>query len=258
MNSLLKKILQIKQYSTASQKLQNIAHRGASGYAPENTMISFRKALELKADYIELDIQMTKDGEIVVIHDATVDRTTNSTGHVSDFTYEELKRLDAGEWFHKKFSGQRIPTFQEVINEFHGKIGFLIEIKHANLYPAIAERLAAELKRNSLDSPGENKMIIQSFDFELLEKFNKLAPNVPLGLLVKYRVQGISNVQLKEWSKLVQYINPNKALVTKRLVNKIHSFHMKVMPYTARDKKAIKALKQAKVDGIITDFPDYI
>ncbi|WP_299088552.1 glycerophosphodiester phosphodiesterase family protein [uncultured Metabacillus sp.] len=257
MNSFLKKILQINQYSK-NHKIQIIAHRGAAGYAPENTMISFRKALDLKADYIELDIQMTKDGEIVVIHDATVDRTTNGTGNVRDFTYEEIRKLDAGQWFHKKFSGQQIPTFQEVITEFHGKVGFLIEIKNANLYPSIAVRLAAELKKNSLDHPNHNEIIVQSFDFEFLEEFNKLAPTIPLGLLVKYRVQGISNVQLKEWSKLVQYINPNKALVTRRLVKKIHDYHMQVMPYTARDMKAVKALKHAKVDGIITDFPDYI
>ncbi|MGM0875316.1 MAG: glycerophosphodiester phosphodiesterase [Bacillota bacterium] len=234
-----------------------VAHRGASGYAPENTMVAFKKAVELKADYIELDVQMTKDGELVVIHDPNVDRTTNSIGEIRELTYHEIKKLDAGQWFHKKFSGQRIPTLQEVITECYGKIGLLIEIKNPNLYPTIAERLASELKKNNLHSPQNDEVIVQSFDFELLQKFKQIVPNVPVGLLVKYRVHGISNVQLKEWSSLVQYINPNKALITKKLVKRIHSYKIKVIPYTVRDKKSIKGLMDAKIDGIVTDYPDY-
>jgi glycerophosphoryl diester phosphodiesterase len=256
-NSFLKNILRLTKSKTATSNFLVIAHRGASGYAPENTMAAFKKALELKADYIELDVQMTKDGKLVVIHDPNVSRTTNSEGEVKDFTYQELKKLDAGRWFHMKFSGQRIPSLQEVISEFHGKLGLLIEIKNPNLYPNIAEVLADELKKNNLHNLKNNEVIVQSFDFELLQRFNKLVPNVPLGLLVKYRVHGISNVQLKEWSKLVQYINPNKALVTKKLVKRIQSYKLKVMPYTVRDMKSINGLLEAKVDGIVTDYPDY-
>jgi glycerophosphoryl diester phosphodiesterase len=240
------------------RKFVVVAHRGATGYAPENTIIAFKKAIELKADYIEFDIQMTKDEELVVIHDSDVARTTNSTGAVKDLTYEELRHLDAGNWFHKKFSGQRIPTLQEVITECQGKVGLLIEIKNPNLYPNITERLATELKKNNLHSPQNAEVIVQSFDFELLQRFNQLVPSIPLGLLVKYRVHGISNAQLKEWSSLVQYINPNKALITKRLVKRIHSYKIKVIPYTVRDKKSIKGLMDAKVDGIVTDYPDYL
>jgi glycerophosphoryl diester phosphodiesterase len=256
-NSFLKSIQRLTKSKTATSNLIVIAHRGASGYAPENTMAAFKKALELKADYIELDVQMTKDGELVVIHDTNVSRTTNSEGEVKDFTYQELKKLDAGKWFHMKFSGQRIPSLQEVISEFHGKLKLLIEIKNPNLYPNIAEVLANELKKNNLHNLENNEVIVQSFDFELLQRFNKFVPNVPLGLLVKYRVHGISNVQLKEWSTLVQYINPNKALVTKKLVKRIQSYQLKVMPYTVRDMKSIKGLLDAKVDGIVTDYPDY-
>ncbi|MCM3651938.1 glycerophosphodiester phosphodiesterase [Metabacillus litoralis] len=235
-----------------------VAHRGASGYAPENTMVAFKKALELKADFIELDVQMTKDNVLVVIHDSNVARTTNGTGEVREFSYKELKMLDTGLWFNRKFSGQRIPTLQEVITEFRGKMGLLIEIKNPDLYPTIAESLASELKKNNLDCPRNDEVIVQSFDFELLQRFHQIVPNVPLGLLVKYRVHGISNVQLREWSSLVRYINPNKALITKGLVKRIHSYKLKVIPYTVRDKKSIKGLIDAKVDGVVTDYPDYL
>ncbi|MCM3163892.1 glycerophosphodiester phosphodiesterase [Metabacillus litoralis] len=234
-----------------------VAHRGASGHAPENTMVAFNRAVELEADYIELDIQMTKDGKLVVIHDPTVDRTTNGTGEVKEFTYEELRKLDAGSWYHKKFSGEKVPSLEEVLLTFKGKIGLLIEVKNPDLYDDLHMKLAEELYVYKKDMFKSEEVIVQSFDFEWLEKFHTKLAQVPLGLLVKYRVQGVSNVQLKDWSSLVQFINPNKALVTKRLVKKIHSYNMRTMPYTVRDKKTIKPLLDAKVDGIITDYPDF-
>src|SRR5699024_7283151 len=103
------------------QKMINVAHRGASGHAPENTMAAFQKGFEMKADYIEIDVQMTKDGELIVIHDTTVDRTTNGTGNVGDLTFEEIKQLDAGSWFSDEYAGEKIPTFEEILDEFRGK-----------------------------------------------------------------------------------------------------------------------------------------
>lgn len=236
-----------------------VAHRGAAGYAPENTMAAFYKAKELKADYIELDIQITKDGEIVVIHDQKVDRTTNGVGEVKEFTYHDLTKLDAGEWFHTKFKGEKIPTLKQVISEFYGQMGILIEIKHPTLYPGIEQKLATLLNEIvGEDNLSESQIIVQSFDFELLQRLNQISSNIPLGLLVKYRVQGISTAQLKDWTSIVQYINPNKALITKKLVKKIHSYKVKVIPYTVRDKKSINGLVNAEVDGIVTDYPDYI
>ncbi len=246
-----------KLVKKSHSELTIVAHRGASGYAPENTMASFEEALKLKADYLELDIQMTKDGELVVIHDQTVDRTTNGTGEVREYTYEKLMELDAGAWFHKKFIGQRIPTLEEVIETFKGKIGFLIEVKNPVIYPNLVKKMGEVLKKCKVECPQNHEVIVQSFDFEWLETFHKDLPQIPLGLLVKYRIHGVSMVQVREWSSLVQYINPNKALITKKLIKQIHSYNIKVMPYTVRDKKSIKSLIDANVDGIITDFPDY-
>lgn len=272
MNSLLTKFPQVIKKKPTLQPFKSllgryngskkeeflvIAHRGASGYAPENTIASFNKALELKANYIELDVQMTKDHELVVIHDTNIDRTTNGSGEVREFTYEELKKYDAGKWFHKKYSGQKIPTLQEVLLKYYGKVGLLIEIKNPNLYPEIAERLATELKSHGVVGVINDKVIVQSFDIDLLKQFKQLMPNIPLGLLVKFRMQGISNIQLKVWSDLVHFINPNKALITKKLVKRIHAHDLRVIPYTVRDKKSIKGLMDARIDGIVTDYPDY-
>src|SRR5699024_7462523 len=146
------------------QKMVNIAHRGASGHAPENTIAAFDKAFEMKADYIEIDVQMTHDGELIVIHDTTVDRTTDGTGAVSDFTFEEIQQLDAGSWFSEEFAGEQIPTFEEILDTYRGKIGLLIELKSPELYPGIEEKVADALKERNMDQPNNQKIIIQSFN----------------------------------------------------------------------------------------------
>ncbi len=106
-----------------------LGHRGARGYAPENTVPSFEKGIECKANMIEFDVRLTKDGHIVIMHDAKVDRTTNSTGLVSQLTLKQIKNLDAGAWFSPKFKGTRVPTLEETIASIKGKAKFAIEIK---------------------------------------------------------------------------------------------------------------------------------
>ncbi|WP_083584324.1 glycerophosphodiester phosphodiesterase [Bacillus weihaiensis] len=250
-------ILQLKKILTKRfshfQDYVIIAHRGASGYTPENTFAAFDKAIELGADYLELDVQLAKDEEVVVIHDAKVDRTSNGKGHIHHFTLKELQKLEAGSWFHEDFYGERIPTLTQVLQRYGGKIGMLIEVKYPSLYPTIAEKLAKLLTEEMYHN---QTIIVQSFDFQFLKQFHQHAPSIPLGLLVKYSIKGITNNQLKEWSSLVSYINPNKALVTKTLVKKIHYRNMKTFPYTARDRKGMEKLIHNRVDGIITDFPD--
>ena len=120
-------------------KIMNIAHRGASGYAPENTLAAFDKAVEMQADYIEIDVQLSKDDLPVVIHDDTLDRTTNGTGNISAYTLQELKSLDAGSWFDKKYAGEKIPSLNEVLEMYGEKINILIELKSPELYPGVEE-----------------------------------------------------------------------------------------------------------------------
>lgn len=103
------------------KQITTVAHRGASSYAPENTMPAFEKSVDMKAEMLEVDVQMSKDGELVVIHDHTIDRTTDGRGAVKDLTYEEIRNLDAGNHFSKEFAGEKIPTLSEVLDEYRGK-----------------------------------------------------------------------------------------------------------------------------------------
>ncbi|MEH7076145.1 glycerophosphodiester phosphodiesterase [Neobacillus drentensis] len=233
-----------------------IGHRGAAGYCPENTLSSFRKAIELGADYLELDIQMTKDGELVVIHDTTVNRTTNGKGRVKDFTIREIQGLDAGSWFDCKYTGEKIPTLSEVFDEFTGKIGFLLELKKPALYPQIEEKLVEELKKRKLTS-GDGQIIVQSFDRDALKHFHKLLPSIPIGVLVKNTgIKMISNKNLKAFKNYVTFINPKITMVNKRIIKRIHHYGFKTIIWTVNKKNDRKTLKKLQVEGIISDYPD--
>src|SRR5690606_12553784 len=163
---------------TAGERKQvdNVAHRGATGYAPENTIASFDLAVDMKADYIEIDVQRSKDGKLVLIHDTTVDRTTDGTGKVGDLTFEQLRTLDAGSWKGKQFTGEPIPTFEEILDRYHGKVGILIELKAPELYPGMEEQVAKALIERNLHKPQNEKIIIQSFNFESIKKMDQLLP----------------------------------------------------------------------------------
>ncbi|SFI89916.1 glycerophosphodiester phosphodiesterase [Thermoflavimicrobium dichotomicum] len=238
-------------------RVETIAHRGASGYAPENTMSAFRKAEEMKADYFELDVQMSKDGHLVVIHDTTVNRTTNGTGNVKDLTLTELRQLDAGSKFNPTFAGEKIPTFDEVLEEFRGKIGILIELKAPELYPGIEEKVAQALKKHNMHKPKNEKIIVQSFNFESMKKFHQLLPEVPVGVLTS-DPNHLSDAKIKEFATYANYVNPNLKIVNKQVVENIHAHGMKVQSWTVRSRSAVQPLLDAKVDGIITDYPDYV
>ncbi|WP_028785041.1 glycerophosphodiester phosphodiesterase [Thalassobacillus devorans] len=245
--------------ATKEQKqVLNIAHRGASGYAPENTMAAFEKAVDMKADMFELDVQMSKDGELVVIHDTTVDRTTDGTGSVKNLTLEELKSLDAGSWFGETFAGETIPTLGEVLDEYRGKTGILIELKSPSLYPGIEQKVADELKARKLDKPENEKIIVQSFDHESVRKFHDILPEVPAGVLLGYNPDGISDEQLERFQKYADYVNPSKSMIDASLVERIHDFDMKTHPWTVRDRESANFLLEVGADGIITDYPDYV
>ncbi|MFG6116010.1 glycerophosphodiester phosphodiesterase [Halobacillus sp. MO56] len=245
--------------ATKEQKqVLNIAHRGASGYAPENTMAAFEKAVDMKADMFELDVQMSKDGELVVIHDTTVDRTTDGTGSVKDLTLEELKSLDAGSWFGEVFAGETIPTLGEVLDEYKGKSGILIEMKSPALYPGIEQKIADELTSRKLDKPENEKIIVQSFDHESVQKFHNILPEVPVGVLLGYNPEGISDKQLDRFEEYADYVNPSKGMIDASLVERIHDYNMKTHPWTVRDRESANFLLEVGADGIITDYPDYV
>jgi glycerophosphoryl diester phosphodiesterase len=233
-----------------------IGHRGAAGYCPENTFASFKKALDLGVDYLEIDVQMTKDGELVVIHDTTVNRTTNGKGKVKDFTLIEIQNLDAGSWFNCTFAGEKIPSLSEFLDEFAGKVGILLELKKPSLYPQIVEKTAEELIRRKLTTE-KNQIIVQSFDRDSLKRFHELLPSIPIGVLVKSAgVKMISNKDLRSFTSYVSYVNPKITMVNKRLIKRIHHHGLKTIIWTVKKKNDVMTLKNLHVEGIITDFPD--
>ena len=162
-----------------------IAHRGASGTAPENTMAAFRQAVEMGADMIELDVQRTKDGQVVVIHDATLERTTNGSGAVRELTYAEIEQLDAGSWFGEgqEFAGERVPLLKEVLEFTKGKCALNIEIKNIPYADPGIEQAVVDLLH---ETGFLEQVIISSFDHSCLHRIARLEPNVPTACLFSH------------------------------------------------------------------------
>ncbi|WP_054027848.1 glycerophosphodiester phosphodiesterase [Bacillus sp. FJAT-28004] len=242
---------------TTTKKTLTIAHRGAAGYAPENTIAAFKLAIEMKADFLELDIQLTKDGELAVIHDTEVDRTSNGRGKVLEFSMAQLSELDAGSWYSDKFEGERIPALSEVFTLCKGNIGLLIEIKAPWLYPGIEQKLAEELLAHGMLDEEPASIIVQSFDQSSVKRFSAILPQVLVGLLV-YQPEDVTVEKLQETAAYADYVNPSLNLVTKNFVDTIHALGRKTTPWTVRSTTEVKPLLDLGVDGIITDYPDYI
>ncbi len=239
------------------KQIENVAHRGATAYAPENTIAGFDLAVEMKADTIEIDLQRSKDGELVIIHDTTVDRTTDGTGKVGDLLLEQLRSFDAGSWKGDQFAGEQIPTFEEILDRYHGKVGILIELKAPELYPGIEEQVAAVLTERNLAKPQNEKIIIQSFNFDSMKKMDQLLPKVPIGVLTSSRAHTTVEA-LQEFSTYADWFNPSYSIVTEELVNHVHALDMQIASWTVRSQEAADFLFEMRVDAIITDYPDYV
>lgn len=272
-----------------------VAHRGASAYAPEHTLESYQLALKQGADFVEQDLQITRDGILVCLHDLTLERTTNVKEifptrfreepvngkpirhwSVSDFTLREIKQLDAGSWFDAKFKGTRVPTFQEAIDLVRGKAGLYPETKAPEVYGARGfdmERLVLDLlKKNRLISgraARNTPLIIQSFSPESLKKlFNTLRTALPLVLLIddQMRARWLTEAGLAEAKQFASGIGPAKALVDKAVVMQAHALGLTVTPYTFRSSntgrfKTVREemsyyLYELGVDAVFTDNPD--
>ncbi len=234
----------------AMQGMISIAHRGAANFAPENTQSAFQKALELGADFLECDVHLSKDGELIIMHDDKVDRTTNGTGYVKNFTLAELKKLDAGKKFHASFAGEQIMTLDELIDEFYGKVGLLIEIKKPTMYPGIEEKVVALLS----EYKNLNGIIIQSFDIESMRRMNTLLPEVEVALLMQPTIYNLSPQKIIDLTSFATYINFNVSYVNKRVINQIHNQGGKVLVWSTKNQGRVDRAYQYDVDGIITDF----
>lgn len=234
-----------------------IAHRGASGLAPENTIAAFDLALELRADYVELDVQMSRDGTLVVMHDTSLDRTTNGRGFIGDKRLAELRELDAGGRFSKEFTGERIPLLEEVLDRYWGKIGILLELKEPNLYPGMVEETVGMVRARlaEMEEPYAKHVIIQSFDREAIRAVREQAPEIATGLLLRADRRQMSAEDWESIASFADYVNPHKALVNAAFVEMAHEHGLQVFSWTVRKKSEARRLIQAGVDGLITDYP---
>ncbi|WP_432360910.1 glycerophosphodiester phosphodiesterase [Sporosarcina sp. UB5] len=233
-----------------SPNMVSVAHRGASSFAPENTRSAFQKAVELRADYLECDVHLSKDGELVIMHDEKIDRTTNGSGYIKDYTLAELKEFDAGGSFGDAFRGESIITLNELLEEFYGQIGLLIELKNPQLYTGIEEKIVALLKEyNDFSS-----IIIQSFDAESMRKIHTLLPEIEVGILIRPSESIVSAKRLDDLTSFASYINFNVSFVNKKMVKNVHKRGGKVFVWSKKDKMLVSKAHKFGVDGIISDF----
>ena len=220
-----------------------IGHRGAAGYAPENTLASFQKALELGVDAIEFDVHVCKTGEVMVIHDETVKRTTDGRGAVAHMSFSELRELDAG-------GGEKIPTLEEVLDLIDKKVVMHIELKGLHTATEVAQIIERYIKEKGWR---REHFLVSSFSVPELKKFRHVAPDIDTGLLVHGSLQG----KLKRTKDFgCVSINPESAFVTKRLVRGAHEKGLKVFVWTLDDPKKIEKIKALGVDGIFSNYPD--
>lgn len=231
----------------------NYAHRGASGYCPENTMAAFEKSWDLGATGIETDVQMTKEGQLVLIHDESLKRTTGHEGQVKDFTYSEISELDAGSWYSDEFVGERIPLLDQLLDWMAPTSMILnIEIKN-NLepYTGIEEKLIdAVRKRNLID-----RVIISSFNHYTLNRCKQLEPAIQTGILYMDNLfQPWNYAQSVGASALHAYYGT----VTPEKVEEARQAGIIYNPFTINDPTIMRELIQMNVSGIITDFPDIL
>jgi len=227
------------------------AHRGAMEEAPENTLVAFRLALEQGADGVELDVRLSADGEVVVLHDRFVDQMTNGSGKVDQLRLEELKRLDAGEKFDKKFQGEKIPTLREVFETIDHQALYDIELK---AYIDSSGRLAEKVVRLVREFDLQDRVLFSCYVPYPLVQVRQRMPDSEVGLIFLKGATGAAQRLVGNWLTS-DVIVPAVEEVTKETISREHERNRKVIPFTANSAETIRQLAEWKADGIITERP---
>ncbi|UUU34697.1 glycerophosphodiester phosphodiesterase [Streptomyces sp. CA-210063] len=246
-----------------------VAHRGASAYAPENTLAAVDKADEMGFAWVENDVQRTKDGRLVVLHDATLARTTDveelypdrAPWNVGDFTAAEIARLDAGSWFSTSYAGARVPTLEQYmrrVSRNHQKL--VLEIKNPQLYPGIEQQTLKVLSNEGWLGPAHlRKLVIQSFSADTVRRVHELRPAVKTGFL------GTPDIaDLPEYATFADQINSSYTTISRSYVSAIHALEgphgkpLEILTWTVNDADNARLVAGYGVDGIITNKPDVV
>ncbi|HYV58246.1 MAG TPA: glycerophosphodiester phosphodiesterase family protein [Candidatus Nitrosopolaris sp.] len=224
-----------------------IAHRGASGTSPENTLAAFRRAVEIGADMIELDVQLTRDGAVVVIHDYTLERTTSGVGAVHETVLADLRRLDAGSWFAPAFGGERVPTLAETLDAVPLPIN--VELKPVGPGELEARALAVVEEAGAL-----RRTIFSSFAMDALERVR--ARSAAAQLAVLWETERVEDAVA--WARRVgaRALHLRKDTTTPRALEAAASAQLAVRVWTVNDQAEMQRLAAAGVGGIFTDFPE--
>jgi glycerophosphoryl diester phosphodiesterase len=230
-----------------------IAHRGASGHAPENTMAAFRLAAEMGAKFIETDLQLTRDAKIIAVHDPTVDRTTNGRGRISKMSLVELRGLDAGVKFlsvdGKSYKGERVPTLDEIL-EFARAAGvtFYLEMKESQGW-GFEQSLVGALRR----ADAMSRVVIISFDAEQLATIKRIEPALATGFLVE---KPTTQLIEKAVALGVKQFLPRADKISPELILAAHRANLLVVVWTVNEVEDMRAVIAIGVDGIISDYPE--
>jgi glycerophosphoryl diester phosphodiesterase len=225
-----------------------IGHRGASAHAPENTLVAFRRAVELGASAVETDLRVTRDGKFVLLHDARVNRTTDGRGRIDQLSFDAVRKLDAGSWFDKEFAGERVPTLGEALGlAAELDMWLYLELKIA-LEGSLPFALAEELRR----SGRLHRVVLLSFDPAALSLMRATDPRLLTGLLVGRAGPTIEAARRAE----AQLVAPRYKRITRRMVRRAHEAGLNVATWTVNTRQEMRRMLGLGVDGIMTDWPD--
>lgn len=235
-----------------------IAHRGASAYYPENTLASFEGAAALGADMVELDVQLTSDGEVVVFHDEKISRCTNGRGRVADHTLAALKKLDAGSWFDKKYQGEKIPTLTEVLNLCRERIAVNIEIKTEAVTDALSGGIEEKCLRIVDDSGMPGHVVFSSFDPRAILHLKEIDPRTPAAVLYEKKLYGGQLPSAIVASLHADAFNCSQRELGGKWLDDLKRYDIPVNIYTVNEEKKMKRWLALGVDGIFTNKPDVL
>jgi len=231
------------------QSVSAVAHRGFSSVAPENTLAAFRKAIELCADMVECDVRRSGDGRLVVIHDPTVDRTTNGRGAVADMSLAELRELDAGSWFSAEFAGERIPTLEEVLDLPRGRSKLIVEVKEEGLEDEVVS--AAEARGM------DDEVLVASFHYRIgvrMPELDTRFPFIPLACLPRNADEDESVRVADEAASVNGWMfGVNHTAITPALVRATHAANLRLMAWTVNNEEDIRSVVEMGVDAIASN-----
>ena len=249
---------QFKYNSAEKDNFTIIAHRGASAYFPENTMVSFEGAIALGADMVELDVQLTSDGKVVVFHDEKISRCTNGRGRIADYTLVELEKLDAGSWFDKKYAGVCVPTLVEVLKLCKNKIAVNIEVKTEAVTDAISGGIEEKCLRIVDKIAMREHVVFSSFDPHAVQHLKQIDSQMPAAVLFEKKYYGSQLPSEIIASLGADAINCSQRELSKKWLADLKHHGIPVNVYTVNDEKSMRRLLALGIDGIFTNCPDVL